>query len=68
MSNLYCYVWNWAFVQFELGNLDNNRWKRWIIITKDTKEIIGTGLKGVSTVSESGTRMVFSGLFLYESE
>lgn len=32
------------FVQFELGNLDNNKWNRWIIVAKDTKEIIGTCL------------------------
>lgn len=32
------------FVQFELGNLDNDMWNRWIIIVKGTKEIIGTCL------------------------
>lgn len=32
------------FVLFELGNLDNNMWNRWIIVVKDTKEIIGTCL------------------------
>lgn len=33
-----------AFVLFELGNLDNDMWNRWIIVVKDTKEIIGTCL------------------------
>lgn len=32
------------FVRFELGNLRNDKWNRWIIIKKDTKEIIGTCL------------------------
>ena len=32
------------FVRFELGNLRNDKWNRWIIVAKDTKEIIGTCL------------------------
>lgn len=32
------------FVEFELGNLENDSWNRWIIILKGTKEIIGTCL------------------------
>lgn len=32
------------FVQFELGNLENDNWNRWIILLKDTDEIIGTCL------------------------
>ena len=32
------------FVQFELGQIDNDKWYRWIVLTKDTQEIIGTCL------------------------
>jgi len=32
------------FVQFELGNLENDKWNRWIILLKQTDEIIGTCL------------------------
>lgn len=32
------------FVKFELGNLENDKWNRWIIVLKDTKEMIGTCL------------------------
>lgn len=32
------------FVEFELGNLENDQWNRWIIVLKDTEEIIGTCL------------------------
>lgn len=32
------------FVEFELGNLENDNWNRWIIILKETSEIIGTCL------------------------
>ncbi len=30
------------FVRFELSNLENNKWYRWIILMKQTDEIIGT--------------------------
>lgn len=32
------------FVDFELGNLENEKWNRWIIQSKDTQEIIKTCL------------------------
>lgn len=32
------------FVDFELENLENDKWNRWIIILKNTNEIIGTCL------------------------
>lgn len=32
------------FVGFELENLENANWNRWIIVLKDTNEIIGTCL------------------------
>lgn len=32
------------FVEFELENLKNDKWNRWIIILKNTNEIIGTCL------------------------
>ena len=32
------------FVEFELGNLDNAQWNRWIIVLQETREIIGTCL------------------------
>lgn len=32
------------FVQFELENLENDKWNRWIILLKQTDEIIGTCL------------------------
>lgn len=32
------------FVEFELGNIENDRWNRWIIVLKETSEIIGTCL------------------------
>lgn len=32
------------FVEFELENLENNKWNRWIIVLKNTNEIIGTCL------------------------
>lgn len=32
------------FVNFELENLENDKWNRWIIVAKDTKEVIGTCL------------------------
>ena len=32
------------FVQFELNNLKNDRWDRWIIDLKSTNEIVGTCL------------------------
>lgn len=32
------------FVEFEIGNLENDKWNRWIIVLKNTKEIIGTCL------------------------
>lgn len=32
------------FVKFEVGNLENDKWNRWIIVLKDTNEIIGTCL------------------------
>ncbi len=32
------------FVQFELGNLEKFTWNRWIILLKQTNEIIGTCL------------------------
>lgn len=33
-----------AFVEFELNNLENSNWNRWIIVLKNTNEIIGTCL------------------------
>lgn len=33
-----------AFVEFELENLENDKWNRWIIVLKNTKDIIGTCL------------------------
>ncbi len=32
------------FIQFELGNIKNDRWNRWIIVTKEKHEIVGTCL------------------------
>lgn len=32
------------FINYELNQIDNNQWKRWIIVLKDTLEIIGTCL------------------------
>lgn len=32
------------FVKFELENLENDKWNRWIISLKSTNEIIGTCL------------------------
>ena len=32
------------FVEFELSQIENSRWKRWIIELKETKEVIGTCL------------------------
>lgn len=32
------------FVEFEIGNLENDKWNRWIIVLKSTNEIIGTCL------------------------
>ena len=32
------------FVQFEIGNLENDKWYRWIILLKQTDKIIGTCL------------------------
>lgn len=32
------------FVQFELGNLENDNWRRWVILLKETDELIGTCL------------------------
>lgn len=32
------------FVSFELGNLENNRWNRWIMVLKETNQIVGTCL------------------------
>lgn len=32
------------FVQFEISNLENEKWNRWIIVLKDIDEIIGTCL------------------------
>lgn len=33
-----------SFVEFELANLENYKWNRWIIVLKNTYEIIGTCL------------------------
>lgn len=33
-----------GFVDFELQQIENEKWKRWIILLKETKEIIGTCL------------------------
>ena len=33
-----------SFVEFELGNVENDKWNRWIIVLKGTNEIIGTCL------------------------
>lgn len=32
------------FVNYELNQIDNNQWKRWIIVLKETMEVIGTCL------------------------
>lgn len=32
------------FVEFEIGNLENDKWNRWIIVSNETDEIIGTCL------------------------
>lgn len=32
------------FVQFELGQIDNDNWNRWIVLNKSTQEIVGTCL------------------------
>ena len=32
------------FVEFELNNLENDKWNRWIIVLKSTKEVVGTCL------------------------
>lgn len=32
------------FVRFELENLGNDQWNRWVLVTKDRKEVIGTCL------------------------
>ena len=32
------------FVEFELGNLENDRWNRWMIVLKSTRKLIGTCL------------------------
>lgn len=32
------------FVEFEKNNLENDKWNRWIIVLKETDEIIGTCL------------------------
>ena len=32
------------FVNYELDQIDNNQWKRWIIVLKETQEVIGTCL------------------------
>lgn len=32
------------FVEFELGNIENDKWNRWILVLKETSEIIGTCL------------------------
>ncbi len=32
------------FVRFELGNLENDSWNRWLIILRETGQIIGTCL------------------------
>lgn len=32
------------FVNYELNQIDNNQWKRWIIVLKETLEVIGTCL------------------------
>ena len=33
-----------SFVQFELGQIENEKWYRWIIVLKETGKIIGTCL------------------------
>lgn len=33
-----------GFVEFELGNLEDDKWNRWIIVLKATQEVIGTCL------------------------
>lgn len=33
-----------GFIEFELGNLENDKWNRWIIVLKSTKEVAGTCL------------------------
>ena len=32
------------FIRYELGNIENDKWYRWIIVLKQTDEIIGTCL------------------------
>ena len=32
------------FVNYELNQIDNNQWKRWIIVLKETLDVIGTCL------------------------
>ena len=32
------------FVDFELGNIENEKWNRWLITLKETKQLIGTCL------------------------
>lgn len=32
------------FIRYELGNIENDKWYRWIIVLKHTDEIIGTCL------------------------
>ena len=33
-----------SFVEYELGNLENDHWDRWMIVLKETRELIGTCL------------------------
>lgn len=33
-----------GFVQYELGQIENDKWNRWIIVLKETGKIIGTCL------------------------
>ena len=33
-----------GFVEYELGQLENEKWNRWMILLKETQEIIGTCL------------------------
>lgn len=33
-----------GFVEYELGHLENEKWNRWMILLKETQEIIGTCL------------------------
>ncbi|MGM9550783.1 MAG: GNAT family N-acetyltransferase [Clostridia bacterium] len=32
------------FIDFEMNNLENEKWHRWIIVLKDTEDVIGTCL------------------------